>query len=300
MKLHWLERKDIDANYWQQQLELADCSVMMAQPWYLDAVSDGNWCILTNETHSVWMPVAYRKKMGFEYTYMPPHTQQLGMMGEMPDEQITSFFIKALQNRFKWIDYTMPFNEIGVSISPLNLNRLNFIFPLPINKALFKKSAMNNIKRMNQSQLRFIKGNIDNLTKHFADTKGKQVGWSTVYDNAIKNIVFQGQKQNKVEVWEAFNQANQSVAGIVVGFWKETVYFIFSGQSVEGRKSGAITGLFLHVWEMAQNQYRYFDCLGSEDQGLKNFYEAFGGKPTNYLHLRINHLPFPIRLIKHF
>jgi hypothetical protein len=300
MKLYWLERKAIDADYWQQKLEQADCSNMMAQPWYLDAVSDGNWCILTNENQSVWMPVAYRKKMGFEYTYMPPHTQQLGIMGEKSDEHTTATFIQALQKRFLWIDYKLPFNANAYLTSNFNTNRLNFIFPLPIKKQLFKKTAFNNIKRMQKSQLSLMKGNIDNVTKHFADTKGKQVGWSPVYEAAIKNIVNQGQKLNKVEVWEAFNQQNQSIAGIVIGYWKDTVYFIFSGQNSEGRKSGAITGLFLNVWEMAQNQYRYFDCLGSEDEGLKNFYEAFGGIPTNYLHLRINHLPFPIRLLKHF
>jgi len=300
MNLIWIERKDVEADYWQQKLEQADCSCMMAQPWYLDAVSDGHWAILTNETHSLWMPVAYQKKWGFEYTFMPPHTQQLGIMGQKADDYAVVIFLDALQHRFKWIDYKMPFHKQLLATSPFNLTKLNFVFPLPINKQLFKKSTFNNIKRLQKSQLKFQKGNINHVVSYFSETKGKQVGWSAVQEKAILNIANEGQKRGQIEVWEAINLANQPIAGIVIGYWKDTVYFIFSGQIDEGRKSGAVTGLFLHAWDISQNGYYFFDCLGSEDSGLKNFYEAFGGKPSNYLHLRINHLPFPVRLLKHF
>lgn len=301
MKLKWIHRNELDFDFWQSKTELAEVSEFQSQPWYVDCVSGKNFSFLTNTDESLWMIVPHKKKIIFDYCFTPPFMQRLSIWGRRATNDEKSIFYNELNRRFQWIDYmSSDIPEQFHTISETNRMRSNFVFELPVNKNQFNRTASNRLKKFQTHQLHISEGDIENVIGLFAENKGKEVGWNSYKASLIREIHRIGSLKYQLKSYLVSDKNEEVVAGILIAYWKNKKYFIFSGQNTKGRSTGAMTGLLHWLWNTETETYRWFDCVGSDDPGLKNFYESFGGQPVNYLHLRINKLPKLVRIFKHF
>ena len=79
---------------------------------------------------------------------------------------------------------------------------------------------------------------------------------------------------------------------------KLRIIFLFSGNTVIGKSSGAMSFLIDSVIQENSNKKIILDFEGSNDLGLARYYSSFGSIEHVYLHLKKNTLPFPVRLFK--
>jgi hypothetical protein len=80
--------------------------------------------------------------------------------------------------------------------------------------------------------------------------------------------------------------------------FKNRLIFLFSGNSKEGKDSGALFFLLDAVIKMYANSGFVLDLEGSQNDGLKRFYEGFGATEENYRHYKCNNLPNILRRFK--
>jgi hypothetical protein len=95
-----------------------------------------------------------------------------------------------------------------------------------------------------------------------------------------------------------YSQKHELLCGAIFIEWNGRSIFLFSGNSEEGKGSGAMAYLIYQYILDAPKRTSVFDFEGSDNPGLKRFYESFGAIEQNYIHLKHNSLPFYMRWLK--
>ncbi len=80
--------------------------------------------------------------------------------------------------------------------------------------------------------------------------------------------------------------------------FKSRIIFLFSGNSKQGKDSGALFFLLDAVIKMYAKSGFVLDLEGSQNEGLNRFYTGFGALEENYRFLKVNNLPRPIKRFK--
>lgn len=114
----------------------------------------------------------------------------------------------------------------------------------------------------------------------------------------LLRILYSTLKQKGLCYLRGVSDGNQTICG---GLFIQTDYriiFLFSGNSVVGKASGAMSLLIDSVIQENANKNLVLDFEGSNDFGLARYYSSFGSIEHVYLHLKKNTLPFPVRLFK--
>ncbi len=88
------------------------------------------------------------------------------------------------------------------------------------------------------------------------------------------------------------------LAGLVLLTSKQRSIFLFSGNSAEGRTTGAMHGLINAAIEQQVGSCDCFDFEGSNNANLARFYGSFGAKDSIYLFIRRNRLRGPLKWAK--
>ena len=298
----YLKRNQINDASWNVCINNSNPSFLQAFTWYLDVICQ-NWDALVLEENGVYLacfPIPWKKKAGLKYVYPPYFAQQLGVFSSSP---INPFpFLEKLKEHFKFIELYL--NYFG---TPSGQEKCNLILPLNETytelSACFSNNHKRNIQKSEKSGF-FLKesnkiNDIDLIIELFKQNRGKSIQNLKENDYLIfKNCCKLVSEKEKLKIILAFNKENELIAGAIFFIHQKRITFVFSGVSEQGKMDRALFKIINSILIQYQNSDCILDFEGSENPGIKNFYQGFGAQQQNYYFFKSNRLPFPLNRLK--
>lgn len=303
--LQFIRSSEIKRILWDQSMEQCFNGLPYACSWYLDAVCNDNWDALISEDYRWLVPLPNKKKSGFRYLPTPLFVQQLGVFGPEPPSslmmnQVLAFLEKSyalIEFNFNHHNTLQPSNSLGIR------ERCNVLLEIPIQRERlltgYSENIRRNIRKAEEAELRFGSASIRSIIKLFQDFKEAEIkNWKIEYYNTLERLFHMAAYRGFSRCFGMYNPNGDLVCGAMIIEWKNRAVFLFSGNSPEGKDKGAMAALIHNYFMEAPSGIQIFDFEGSDNPGLKRFYQSFGAIEANYVHLTMNRLPFYLRWLK--
>ena len=301
MEILFCKNKDIDRKAWDDCIDASLNTQVYAFSWYLDATA-GNWDALVYGNYEAVMPLTYRRKMGIEYLYQPYFVQQLGIFSkEKLKETESRFFFNEVIKNYRFADIYVNASFLPKQNDFNAKPRKNHILDLNANYEILKKpysiSTRRNIqKAANEGlHLKTMKAELVlelfkafNPTNNLAEPDYK----------AFLNLVKAAQSNAETIIEGVFNHKEELQSAGIFILSSKRLYYLMGASTGDGKKAGAMHFLFDSLIQQFAGQEMTFDFEGSEIEGVARFFKSFGAIESVYYHLKMNRLPFPLKLLK--
>lgn len=304
-KLTYLKHSEINKIRWDEALKTFPNAMVYATTWYLDTVTNDQWDAIISADYEWLMPIPLKKKMGVTYLPTPVFVQQLGIFGpQKVSTELSNHFFELLLAKCPFIEFQINYNNDSPNLEGLaSRTRNNLILHLPKDKSELMQSYSDNIKRnikkAEQAKLRFNTTSARSIIKLFQDDKAQELkGFKVEWYNILDKLYNVSALRSHGKCYGTYDPSGNLLAGMFVIEWQGRATFIFSGNSSSGKECGAMPALIHHYLENAPESISIFDFEGSDNEGLQRFYRSFGAVESNYVHLKLNRLPFYMRWIK--
>ena len=305
MKISHLLHGGIDKLKWDRCIENAANGLIYASSFYLDAMSD-HWDALILNDYETVMPLVWKKKYGFQYLYQPFFIGSLGIFGNISDESVT-LFLNAVPEHFRYADIDFKENIINpekIALKNAQVKKRNN-FLLDLNKKYpeiyrdYKRLAIRMIKKAAENKVEIIRNcepfevidfyerNYKNEHKNIKPGDYKKLLSAT-------NIAFE---KGKAATWLA-KKNGETIASYMVLKDEKFVYSLIGGSNQQGKKYGAFYLLTDAAIKEHADTKRVFRFEGSDKKGIAFFNSQFHPTPVHYYHLKLNRLPWPVKLLK--
>ena len=308
-QIKYLQHKEIDKVKWDACITTAPNGLIYAYSFYLDCMARHRDALVLGDYETV-MPLTWNKKYGFYYLYQPAFTASLGVFGKRLADVTGDEFLKVIPAKFKLIEISLNSgNNLGLP-RPLRVDRTNHI--LHLNKSheelykAYRDNHKRNITKAMQSGCRVNKEvSVDEIMhlnreqlKHIDGTKPGD------YPNFKKLFEFLKNK-GQAKTYAIVDPKNKILASAVFFFSHNRAYYILVGNHPaarlpdgQGKTIGASHALIDAFIKDHANQDLILDFEGSDIRNLAFFYEGFGATTEIYPWIKINKLPWYIRLFK--
>jgi len=301
-QIKYLQHKEIDKAKWDACITNTTNGLIYAYSFYLDAMSK-HWDALVFGDYEAVMPLTWNKKYGFYYLYQPAFTASLGVFGKNLNKELIAEFIKTIPAKFKLIEISLNTGNIIGDSKSSSLLRSNYI--LHLNKPyeeLYKAYRDNHKRNINKAlQLgcsvsrevpvdEIIQLNKE-LLQHIDGTKPED------YQN-FKNLYEFLKNRGQANPYAIVDPKNKVLASAVFFFSHNRAYYIMVGNHPDGKTLGASHALIDAFIKDHADQDLILDFEGSDIRNLAFFYSSFGATEEIYPALKINKLPWYIRLLK--
>ena len=302
MPIKYLSREELDDVKYNNCVAESKQALLYGYTWYLDIVCD-RWDVLVLGDYVAVMPVPWRKKHGIKYVYQPLWVLQLGIfsMKENVDELE---FVTALKTRYKFVELRLNAgNSLDKLTSKSYVNQFQYLdlndshqqilknFNRNRKRELKKAAQANLIEKWNDSP--------ENLVTLFKNNVGRRLKSITEKDYKKLLSLLETCIANEVgELLSIYDENQKLVASGFFLFHKKTATELVCATDLNNRSNGANTFLIDRALFNYQKKYDVFDFGGSSMKTIANYYESFGAKTYQYLFLKVNSLPFLLRLFK--
>lgn len=298
-----LEAKQINPKKWDDCLMRSSNELIYAQYDYLSFLCD-NWSGLIIGDYETIFPIPWRKKFGIKYFYAPAFIQQLGFFGKLSDLSIPSIWDEIY--RFaKYGDLFLNFeNAFALEKIPYT-EKNNFVLNLndtyPNIYKSYHSDLVKNLVKANKKQLLYSEElPIENAIQLF------KINYEDRFPEYDNNDFLQFQKAclrfatlEKSITRTIFSESKKEIlATAVLLKSNKRIYLIMNVTNPQGRLVAANHFLIDQIIQEFSEEEIEFDFEGSERKGIQTFYENFHPKNQPYYHVRINHLPFLLNLIR--
>lgn len=301
-QIEYLSNKEIDKTKWDACIKQAPNGLIYAYSFYLDAMAK-HWDALVLNDYRAVMPLTWNKKYGFYYLYQPAFTASLGVFGKNLNKELIDDFTRSIPSKFKLIEISLNAGNIIDDSKTFSLLRSNYILHLNkpyedlykayrdnhkrnINKAfqigcsVRKEIPVDEIIQLNKEQLQHIDG-----------TKPEDYpNFKTLYE-FLRN-------KAQAKTYAIVDPKNKVLASAVFFFSHNRAYYIMVGNHPDGKTIGASHALIDAFIKDHANQNLILDFEGSDIRNLAFFYSSFGAIEEIYPALKINRLPWYVRLLK--
>src|SRR4030095_16151388 len=144
--IRYLAHHEIDKSKWDRCIKEADNGLIYGYSFYLDHMAK-YWDGLVLNDYEVVMPLTWNKKYGIFYLYQPFLCAQLGVFGKNIEPKISSAFLKAIPQKFKYWDICLNHHNI-LPLKDFNIFlRHNFVLRLSRPYEKLYKNYRENIQR---------------------------------------------------------------------------------------------------------------------------------------------------------
>ena len=297
--------KDIDPVKWNRCIHQSRQRLIYGDYDYWKHMA-GNWKALILGDYEAVMPFACNIKWGFHYVYQPAFLQQTGIFSAQPISlEIAMAFWQELIKTFSFIEINLhPSFPIDFLPHDMVRHRNNFVLSLKEDYDKISKSYNSNLRqRVNKSKrngLVFCK--LDNVSIAINTFKQlyqqKMKGKDQDYEN-FNQLCHHYQQNESVIIRGVKLEGTDALMACVLMLKDENrIYNLASSLFPEGKK--LLANYFLYdqiIQEFAEHEY-LFDFEGSDEPGIADFYQRFPVQKDNYIFLRYNHLPLPLRWLK--
>jgi len=305
MKLTFLNSTEINRDIWDRHLLQCQNGLPYAATWYLDAVFGDTWSALIVGDYEYLIPLPIKKKWGISYLPTPLFVQQLGIFGPAPvSDALTLNVIRQIENNFKWTDFNFNYGNLPVEEKGKSWKqRCNLILPLPADRSKlaegYSENLRRNIQKARSAGLYFGTGSIRTIINLFVSNKEVDIAnWNPDNYVVLERLYHMASLRGCARAFGMYSSEGNMLAGAVFIEWNGRSIFLFSGNSVQGKQNGAMPALIHMYLQELPASFTVFDFEGSDNPGLKRFYQSFGAIESNYVNLKINRLPFYLRWLK--
>ncbi len=302
MPIKYIHREHLDEEKYNQCIDTSIQSKIYAFSWYLDTVCD-QWAVLVLNDYEAVMPVPWRKKYGFKYVHQPLWVLQLGIFSriESINEQE---FIKKLSSCFKFIELRFNIENSIQKINSLSsINEFQYLhledsYEILLNK--FNRNRKRELKKAIQANLRTLWGDQpEKLIALFEKNIGGRINKISKEDyRKLKALIKLIISKGLGEVLTIYDHEERPVASGFFLFHKHKVTELVCATDLKNRHNGANTFLIDRALFKYQNSFEIFDFGGSSMKSIAKYYKSFGAGTYQYLFLKVNRLPFILRLFK--
>jgi len=279
--------------------------IIYAFSWYLD-ITCPDWDALVQGDYYRVMPLPKKTKYGISYVYQPPFTQQLGIFStKILDPKTTKNFLVSIPKTFKLAHFNLnSFNKLENSNIHTQSNttyQLDLIHPYEKIFNNFSTNVKRNIKKAVKNKVSVSVNTIS--PKQFTDlfrenVTAKQANFKKKYLFIVHKMISLALHHHFGEIFCAYTETNTLCAATLFVKSHQKAIYLLSVNTPEGRENSAT---FLIIDEfMRKNAERHLilDFEGSNIPNLARFYKSFGAKACTYLTVKLNRLPWPLKLIK--
>ena len=302
--IKFISNKDIDYAQWDDCIRKSFNGNVYAYSWYLDIVSE-DWNALVEDDYKSVMPLTGRKKYGLHYLYQPAFTQQLGVfsVNKFSKEKVEEF-LQAIPDRYKLIEINLnKYNSLGEGKFKIKNNlthELDLINSYVNLRTYYSVNTLRNITKATKKGL-YVEYKTDpaEIIKLFRKNRGKDISQLKSKEYKIlKNLIEFCISRGHGASWGVYTEKKDLCAGAFFVQSNNKVVFLFSATNATAKKNGAMAFLIDHFIQENAQRSLTFDFEGSNDKNLARFYKSFGSKECEYLHIKRNNLPFPLKLLK--
>ncbi len=291
----------IDKHQWNTLIQKSVNGLIYAQYQYLNTMADQWEAIVLDDYRAVW-PLPYRKKWGIKYYYTPAFIQQLGLIGDIQQDDISTCLQHIKQNA-SLADLQLNFLN-DTTIIPQQQQRTNFILDLnqsfesilsrcqPAFKHTYQKLAAES--QFNCTTTYNYESIIDQYHNLY-QSKHKSLHKSDL--EKFKKLIAEYLQTGQCTIYVVQQEATLLAASILVSD-NNRIYNILNLLTEAGRKNQSNYLLYGRILSMYSNQKLLFDFEGSDLSGVKAFYAKMQPVNQPYFQCRLNQLPWPIRLLK--
>jgi hypothetical protein len=295
----FLEHVEIDKNKWDACIQESGQVLLYGYSWYLDLLTP-EWCALVQDDYSSVMPLPMRKKMGIHYVYQPFYLQQLGIFSkEEISLKILNDFLDKIPLKIKYIDTNLNISNPIVGLNHKLIKRTNYELDLR-RKAedIFQNYSSNTTRNIKKSKsLISIEENISAKELIRLKKENTLPSRSTRFYDWMINFVEQLLIRNHGKIIGA-KVEGKLVAAALFGIDKSRIYYLIPVSNHEGKELRAMFAIIDFVIGSYSGSGKVLDFEGSDIAGIARFFEGFGAKPVYYYKLKINRLPFLLRIFK--
>ncbi len=294
----FLSHDKIDLKKWDHCINTAFNGIPYSESWYLDVVSP-DWCALVQGDYERVMPLPVKKKYGMSYIIQPLFVQQLGVFSvKQMDSTVVKAFLNAIPKKYLYININLnTHNHLPVSeIKNLN-HELDLIDSYDSLRSVYSKNLKRNLKKSvkaSNSVMQHIRP--EEIIRLFRNDRGRDVeGWGDKQYMVLQKLLYTGIHKNRFDTLGVLSPRNELIAAAVFLKSRKSLIFLFSGNSEEGKKTGAMPFLLDKYIQEHSEMHITLDFEGSNDENLARFYRSFGSTPIYYPSWRDARVP---RIVK--
>ncbi|MBE0637208.1 MAG: hypothetical protein IH598_01650 [Bacteroidales bacterium] len=297
--IKYLKHEEIDTEKWDQCIDQSVNGILYAYSWYLDLVHS-SWEALVENNYERVMPLTAGRKLGIDYLYQPPFTQQLGIFSTSQlSDAVIEDFMKVIPAKFKFIEINLnthnKFRDNVPGYHPWLTHEQDLISPYESIRANYSSNLKRNLKKAEQAKIS-IAENIkpDEIISIFKKNRGKLLpGMKDENYDLLRRIIYVLIYKRMAYVVGAYTETNNLCAGAFFVYSKKKAIFYFSATDETAKATGAMSLLIDHFIRKHANTHTTLDFEGSNDPSLARFYKSFGASEVTYPHIKINRLnPF--------
>lgn len=302
INIKYISNDKIDKAKWDNCISSADNGLIYGYSFYLDCMAE-NWDALVLNDYEAVMPLTWKRKFRIKYLYQPFLTAQLGVFGEKIDDTALNNFLNAISDWFRYWD--------------IYLNHHN-VFPLK-NYELYQRS--NYILNLNKTYEQLYNNYRENIQRNIK--KAFQVGCTVTKDFGVEKVIELAVQQMRSHGKESSDNVGrfsklyqllhtrqmattygivsaqqQLLASAVFFFSHNRAYYILVGNHPDGKTIGASHALIDSFIKDHAGKNLLLDFEGSDIRNLAFFYSSFGAVEEKYAGLKLNRLPFYLKLFK--
>jgi hypothetical protein len=301
-QIKYLQHKEIDKAKWDACVSQAPNGLVYPYSFYLDTMAK-HWDALVLKDYEAIMPLTWNRKYGFYYLYQPAFTASLGVFGKNLTKEIIDDFISMLPSKFKLVEISL--NSGNIVGDPKNVSQLRSNYILTLNKPyeeIYKTYRDNHKRNINKAVQLGCRASREISVEeiiHLTKEQLQQVGGTKPedYPNFKKLYEFLKNKA-QAKTYAIVDPRSKILASAVFFFSHNRAYYIMAGNHPEGKTLGASHALIDTFIKDHADQNLILDFEGSDIPNLAFFYSGFGATEEIYPALKINKLPWYIRLLK--
>jgi hypothetical protein len=301
-QIKYLQQGDIDRTKWNECIDNAPNGLIYAYSFYLDHMGK-HWDALVVNDYEAVMPLTWNRKYSFYYLYQPAFTASLGVFGKNISQEMVKRFLDAIPSKFRLIEISLNYSNLFPSEISGYYPRHNYILDLnkPYEEILkgYRDNHKRNISKANQLGCKVSKeipvDEIININqeqlKHIDGTKPEDYTHFKKLYELLKN-------RGQAKTYSIVDSQNKILASAVFFFSHNRAYYIMVGNHPDGKTIGASHALIDAFIKDHAGQDLILDFEGSDIRNLAFFYSGFGAKEEIYPAIKINRLPWYVRLFK--
>ena len=305
--IRFIPYEEIDKTRWDNAIRSSSNSLIYAESNYLDAMAD-RWDALILDEYQLLMPICSREKFGIRYIYQPAFIQQLGIFGQ--DQNISAYthsFLEAIPGTYRLVETTL--NAVnGAQDWPQGWQvqyRTNFL-----------RSLNNGYRTTRQGYDAYLRQRVNRAGRQGLEYRdSRDIGFAIqayrdlyrlrIPDFSDRDYTQFGllcgllQESGRLIIRQAVDKTNGEVYALIL-LLKDDIrlYNMISCIWPEGKKKGANYFLFDQIIREFSGNPVSLDFEGSDVPGIAYFYEKFSDNKELYPFVRLNRLPWPLRILK--